>query len=303
MTTIKTDYAKKVSHNMFALKILLKRHLDGRKGIRTRNKDRVLVVTGEEGLGKSNLILSMFDYWYKELLGMDLNEDLIKYLASNKVEFVSALKDCSDNNHKYFMVAHDEAGKDLYARKAMSDFSSDLNILYMVIRGMNLYTILAIPSILDLDTFFRTRRVKSMVHFFEEGKYAYYSKKKIARLVPHLKRMKDKNENPNPLAVKEINPDFVETFEPYTGPLMKTYLQRKTGNMSGSVGDMFDKYVQEVAKKGANNIKPEYQRYSKEVYELREAGNNWKKIKEMVDLDYNTLKKAYAFEEKKREIA
>ncbi|MEX1384434.1 hypothetical protein [Lutibacter sp.] len=284
------------------LKQILKKDLDGAAGLRSKNKDRVVAITGEEGLGKSNLILSMFDYWYGELLGFDLEDTLIKYLGSNKIEFITALYECSSNERKYYMVAHDEAGKDLYSRKAMSSFSSDLNESYQVIRGLNLWTGLAIPSIMDLDSFFRKRRVRYMIHFIGEGKYAFYSKAKVAMLIPELKKQSDKNARPDPMKCKDIQPDFIETFAPYKGPLLKPYLKRKEDNMKDSVKDMYDKYVTQEAREGAGLNVPEYQKRAEEVYKLRDSNLTWKQISQKTDMSFLTLKKAYNFHKNKIEV-
>ena len=285
---------------MFLLKQILEKDLDGAAGLRSKNKDRVVAITGEEGLGKSNLILSIFDFWYGELLGKELNSHLIKYLGSNKIEFITALYSCSSENKKYYMVAHDEAGKDLYSRKAMSSFSSDLNESYQVIRGLNLWTALAIPSIMDLDSFFRKRRVRYMIHFIGEGKYAFYSKAKVAMLIPELKRQSDKNARPDPMKVKDVSPDFIETFAPYKGPLLKPYLDRKAQNMQDSVKDMYDKYVIAEAREGTGLQVPEYQRSSKKIYDLRESGKNWRQISDELDMAFVTLKKGYNFYKNKQ---
>lgn len=284
---------------MFLLKQILKKDLDGAAGLRSKNKDRVVAITGEEGLGKSNLILSMFDYWYGELLGMDLDSSLISYLGSNKVEFITALYQCSKDGKKYYMVAHDEAGKDLYSRKAMSSFSSDLNESYQVIRGLNLWTGLAIPSIMDLDSFFRKRRVRYMIHFIGEGKYAFYSKAKVALLIPELKKQSDKNARPDPMKCKDISPDFIETFPPYKGVLLQPYLKRKENNMKDSVKDMYDKYVTAETRQGAGLTVPAYQKHSAKIYKLRESGLTWTQISKKMDMAFITLKKGYDFHKEK----
>jgi glycosyltransferase involved in cell wall biosynthesis len=225
--------------NLRGLKLLWNDYLDGKRGIRSADRDRVTIITGYEGTGKSNLLLHAYKIWY-EMIG--LAKPPIKFLADNKVNFVVALKDAE----RYYLVAHDEAGKDLYSRKSMSSFSTDMNQAYMVIRGKNLHTILVIPNILDLDSFFRKRRVTGMFFVYSTGRYAYYTKSQIRKLLPHLVRMSSTSAEPNPMKVKMVKPFYLDTFPKYEGALLDEYLARKSDNMDDSIMQLYTKYMQEV---------------------------------------------------------
>ena len=86
---------------MFMIKKVLEKDFSGKSGIKTKNGDRVAVITGYEGKGKSNLLMCMMDYWYNDVIKKPFTSKHIKYLASNQKEFVEALKEASNRNKKY----------------------------------------------------------------------------------------------------------------------------------------------------------------------------------------------------------
>jgi hypothetical protein len=228
--------------NMFGIREVLRRDYEGKRGIKSRNKDRVVVITGYEGTGKSNLGLQIFEEWRK-IIGKPVSKDDIRFIASNKQEYVKSL----DASAKYDMVIHDEAGKDLYARNALSSFNKDLNIAYQVIREKNLYTILIIPSIIDLDTFFRRRRVTAMLHVYKEGRVAYFSKHLLRQILPAMVNASKYSSDPDPLKMRSekggyIYPNFFDTFKMYNGVLLEGYQERKTSNIQNVIDTLMDKY-------------------------------------------------------------
>jgi len=293
---------KNFFNKMQMMRKILKIDLDGnKKGLRTCDKDKVIVVTGGEGLGKSNIVQCMFDIWYEEILkDENYSEEYIRYFGSNKEEFLDALKYCSDNNQKYMMLAHDEAAKDLYSRKAMSSFSADLNIAYQVIRGLNLYTILIIPNVLDLDSFFRNRRLTGMIHVFnidyknKETQFAYYNKKKLDELIPEMKRMAERQSNPDPFKCS-VKPLFYDTAPLYSGVLKKAYEERKRDNMASTITDLYGKHVSPELKV-KNGKKPNLQdaklpahKYNSDKFaELFEKGYTYKQIGERFSVSHQT---------------
>jgi len=276
--------------DMFMIKQILQRDYNGVSGIKTKNGDRVSVITGYEGKGKSTLLMHMFDYWYNTVINKPLTSKHIKYLASNQKEFVDALKESSNKNKRYYMIAHDEAGKDMYARNAIGAFNKDMNVAYQVIRGLNLYTLLVIPNLLDLDSFFRKRRVTDMYHVYDWGKVAYYSKNKLRELIPALIRMSQNNSDPNPLYARNLNgqlirPDFIDTFPMYKNDiLLKPYLERKKGNMLQTVNSLFDKYnVTKVTKNDVSRTQ------RSEYVKLYNKGLNNKEVAEKMGVNVRTI--------------
>ncbi len=263
---------------MFGMRKILVNDLDGKRGLRSKNKDRVIVITGYEGTGKSNLALCLFEEWYK-LLGREVVVEDIKYIASNKREFVTGLKSAQ----KYDMIIHDEAGKDLYARNSISSFNKDLNVAYQVIRGKNLYTILVIPSVMDLDSFFRRRRVTAMLHVYREGKFAYFSKARLRWILPGLEKQMQYSSDPDPTKVKDqfgkwIQPNFTDSFPLYKGVLKEPYEARKSNNMDAVVDELMDKYGEDESDKKKKTIE-ESDSLDDTIYErFKERADNGERI-------------------------
>jgi hypothetical protein len=220
------------------IKKVLYLDLVGNRGIKSKDQDRVSVITGYEGRGKSSLALHMFEYWYS-LLNIHIEEQLLHFFSDNQKGFVTAL----NNAPKYYMVVHDEAGKDLYTRNAMSTFTKDLNVAYQVIRGSNLHTILILPHILDLESFFRKRRVTQMFYVYKTGKVAYYTKKRLRQIMPNLLKSAQNSEDPDPLSCG--SPLFLDTFPKYTGVFLEQYAKNKSKNIEEIKNYLFDKYVNE----------------------------------------------------------
>ena len=274
-------------NNMYGIKKILAVNLDGRRGIRSKNKDRVTVITGYEGNGKSNLLLCMFEEWCR-LIEHDIKPKDIVHIGDNSKTFIQALSAST----RYKMVTHDEAGKDLYSRDAMSSFSKDLNKAYQVIRGRNLHTILVIPSILDLESFFRKRRVTQMFHVYAPGKVAYFSKKRLRTLIPRLKEAAKRDDDPDPSQMG-VTPMFTDSFPIYEGTLKEAYESRKSDNMQEVIDELEEKYV---SQKIAQANKPVYLRedFQTKVLKYRKDGLSWRDVAKKAESNVNTVRKAYA---------
>jgi len=228
-------------NNLYGIRKILKLDLDGDKGIRTADWDRVGVIVGPERIGKSHLLQWIFDIWYKELLqDPEYNESYIKFLGANKREFIDALKTI----YRFGLAAHDEAIKDMYNMDGNKKFSKQINKAYAIIGGKNLHTILVLPNILTLNKFFREWRVKYCIHVFGRGKLAYYGYEKLNELLPALDQMSKGKTRPdiskacNCVTGIKILPDFTDTYPKYDGVLLKPYLERKSNNMEQVIEEL-----------------------------------------------------------------
>ena len=289
---------KLIFHNLYMVKKILQNDFNGKHGIKTRNKDRCVVISGAVGLGKSNLLLHMHDFWLTEILKREITPEDIKFVGSNKIEWLKALDEAQKYNRKYQMVSHDEAGKDLYSRNASSKFTKDINIAYQVIRGSNMYSILVIPSITNLDTYFRRERVTDLYHVYAEGKVAYYSKKELGWLLPAMERMAKANARPDPMRAKTVSgrtirPRFFDDFPLYKGALLKPYMDRKKGNMKGTVKDLVNKYTEKV-----NKTVTMAEKYHKQVKQMIKKGMKKKEIAEKLGVTTRTVYNAEHWGEK-----
>lgn len=229
--------------NNDAIEKFLEKDLNGKNGMKTLDTDRVIVIGGYEGKGKSNLFLNMLETWYTKIIKEPFDETNIVNVPSNINEFAAALVSIKHSKKKFQMVGHDEAAKDMYKREAQKKMNIVLNKAYMVIRGMNIYTALLIPNIMDLDPFFRNRRVTAYLFVYRRGKYAYFSKKTLAKLLPAMNIQMATNSNPDPMSCKDtkgnpILPDFIGSFPKYTGVLLEPYMKRKQSNMESTIEEI-----------------------------------------------------------------
>lgn len=180
--------------------------------------DGVLILTGDEGKGKSNLLLHIIDWWYNKTKGGVSSED-IKSVGLEVSQFSEALKDAK----KYDLIANDEAG-DISNKRSMSRMNVLLNQAYQVIRGDNLFTILVLPSVFDLDGFFAKRRARGLIHVTKRGRFNYYSQRRLRRIIAL-------NQNRILKTLNVTMPTFNDTFPKYKGVLIDPYLEKKQEKM------------------------------------------------------------------------
>lgn len=79
-------------------------------------------------------------------------------------------------------INFDEGG-DLSNRRVMSKFNYEITQAYQVIRGDNLFTILTLPSIFDLDPYFSKCRVRGLIYVYKRGRFAFWSKKRVRKML------------------------------------------------------------------------------------------------------------------------
>jgi len=171
-------------------------------------------ITGEEGVSKSNLGLHLIDRWYQNLYGNCTKND-IRHISLEKEGFVSDLK----NLKKYEATDYDEAGE-LSNKRTMAKFNFLINQTYQVIRGDNLFTILTIPSVFDLDPFFAKRRLRGLFVVYKRGCVAFYSRKRLRKIM-------ELNQNRYVKRINIVNPTWRDTFPIYKGVLKEPYEIKK----------------------------------------------------------------------------
>jgi|TARA_Y100000034_G_C6893395_1_gene411431 hypothetical protein len=179
-----------------------------------RDWDTVLAIVGDEGKSKSNLALHQLDYWYVLLNGECKKED-IKHMCLDLDSFVSDLSDLQ----KRECTVYDEAG-DLSNRNFMTKINKKIAQTYQVIRSDNLLTILVLPSLFDLDPFFKARRIKGLFVVYQRGKTAFWGQSKLRQII-------ELNRNRNVKNYWVVPPDFIDNFPIYKGVLAKDYIKLK----------------------------------------------------------------------------
>ncbi len=124
-----------------------------------RDSDFVLVIAGRKGEGKTTLAAHC-----AYVVDPTITADRFCFNAD---QFIKAVK----KSEKYQAIVFDEAGINLYSREAMSGMNRVLTKTFMVIRQMNLFLILCIPSFFVLDTYIRDHRVNCLIHIERRGRF------------------------------------------------------------------------------------------------------------------------------------
>lgn len=181
--------------------------------------DTIWIIAGEEGVGKSGLGKHIAEIWYN-LLDGQCTADKVKFIALDKQDFVTGLKDIS----RYQMQIYDEAGE-LSNMRQMDKFNHMITQAYRVIRGENLFTILILPSVFDLNPFFTTRRARALIQVYKRGQFAFYNRKRLRKIVEINRYYKVKN-------VQRVPPLFRDKFSIYKGILEEGYEQKKRAKMA-----------------------------------------------------------------------
>lgn len=176
--------------------------------------DTVWAVVADEGTGKSYFSMILLDYWVRILNGKVLPND-VRHMCMNAKQFVSDLKDLK----KYDMTVYDEAGE-LTNRRAMSDLNVRITQAYKIIRGDNLFTILVLPSLWDLDPFFVKRRLRGLVWLDRRRHFQFWGKERLRRMVAINSKFYWKSYS----VVKPTHRGYVPT---YRGVLLKPYEKKK----------------------------------------------------------------------------
>lgn len=189
--------------------------------VKERDYDEVIAIVGDEGVGKTNVGLHVIEWWLRKLYGKVEPEDAEKYIALDSPKFASVLHGLK----QYEPALHDEAA-DLSARGAMSKVNKLYTQAYQIIRGDNLLTVLILPSLFDLDPFFRKRRVRHMILVYGRGRMAFWSKSRLRKMVEYNERLPYKN-------YFVMRPTFYDTFPKYKGPLLAKYQAMKKEKMQG----------------------------------------------------------------------
>jgi len=233
--------------------------------------DTVWLISGDEGKGKSNLALHICEYWYKKLKGECIEND-IRHINLDRKQYLTDLRDLK----KYELTVYDEAGE-LSNRRAMAKFNVEIVKTYQVIRGDNLFTILVIPSIFDLEPFFAKRRVKGLIHVYKRGSFAFYDSNKIRKLLEINQKRYVKS-----LFVQK--PLFYDHYPIYDGVLKEPYKLRKEQRMKEIRENLFAEMVEEEKKQ-----KDPYEKRNQLLLRMKEK-LTYKEMTDLTGLADGTLK-------------
>lgn len=143
------------------------------KRINTRDKDYVMLVSGYEGSGKSTFASQMAKY-------VDPNFCLDRMCFSAE-EFKKSIYDAAKGE----CVVYDEAVTGMTAGGSITKVGRLLKSLMMQMRQKNLFVIVVIPSVFELNKYAVLHRAMSLFHVWEKkNRYCWvgYNKKDTKRI-------------------------------------------------------------------------------------------------------------------------
>ena len=227
--------------------------------------DSVLAVVGDEGISKSTFASNWLHEWLLLKNGEVKREDA-RHMCLDREMWTQDLKD----SEKLECTVYDEA--DMYSRRSMDNFNVKVNRAYQIIRADNLCTLLVLPSLWDLDTFFRNRRLRFLVHVYERGKYHFWSKTRLRRMVELNARYPVKN-------YYVVKPTHRGWFSIYDGVIEEQYRINKDIKLQKAKKDLFDDL----------NPKKEVSERDKIIKNMVNQGLTQKRISELIGMSSKTV--------------
>lgn len=238
------------------------------KALTENDWDSCIIISADEGLGKSHLALHLLEHWYK-LRGVTITSDLVNHINLDIVKWAENLKDCK----KFDCSILDEAGE-LSNKRSMTSLNYVVSRSYQIIRGDNLFTILILPSLFDLDSFFTRRRARGLIHVYQRGKVAFWSRERLRKLIALNQFKQIKN-------LWVVRPTFYDTFPKYKGILKSAYDDKKREYMKDTRANLY----QEVSKLKGNVVDEN----TKKMIELKKQGKSYREIGSELNVPYQTV--------------
>lgn len=192
--------------------------------------DCLAIIDGDVGMGKSNLGEHALDYWQTKKNGICVPKD-IKHINLSKEDFVKDLRTLN----RFGMTIYDEAG-DLSNLRTMNKFNYTMSLTYTIIRGLNLFSWLILPSIFRLNSYFVRDRARFYIRVYARGRMAVWDKERIRKIIAINQSRVIKN----PFVVRPL---FYDTFPIYKGVLQEGYKIKKEKRLN-SIRDELLKSVE-----------------------------------------------------------
>ena len=214
------------------------------KKVTKEDWDNCLIIAGDEGTGKSNMALHILEWWLTKQYGKVVPED-IKFNSLDREQFIKNLRDCK----RFDLPVFDESGE-LSNKRSMSKFNVTISQAYQVIRGDNLFTILVLPSLFDLEGFFTKRRARGLIQVYKRGRFAYWDKQRLRKLVALNQKRYIKS-------VWCTAPLFYDTFPIYKGVMAEPYKLKKAEKIKNVRNKLYDDLTKENKKSERDALIPE----------------------------------------------
>lgn len=199
----------------FYLDQYLKNKLDNIQHIIKRNWDCVILIDGEERVGKSTLGMTIAKYLYPKFT--------VENISTGMEDAKKKIAELPDKS----ILMIDEGSLVFNSRDAMTKAQKSLMKVMNVVGQKNMIFIVILPSFFDLNRHIAVRRSRFLIHVYADkkmrrGRFVYFGKNKKAKLYEVGK----KNFN----SYNKPKSDFVGKFTKFM-PLGPEYDRAKTKSM------------------------------------------------------------------------
>lgn len=257
------------------------------------NSDRVTVISGYEGSGKSFLQMDLHENWVMNILKVKSVQKAFSTFCFKDVDWAKALVDNKD--FKFMMITHDEAVNILYRKEGATKVNKEINKTFKKIRGKSWYHCMLIPQVHRLDKEMvedRVRRLLFVVKHNGKRYVAVYTKQRLDSLISEINRMIDstaKDVKSRPQVMNcATDPLFFCEIPEYKGRFLEFYADMKEDNMDESV----DRIMDVIASKMEKEIKKVPKDLIKEkAMRLVTLGKNQAKVAHMFDVSLRTVQR------------
>lgn len=205
---------------------ILKSQLDKVKTMVTKkDRDFVMVIDGEEGVGKSVLGMQIANY-------LDPNFDLDK-IVFNADQFLEGIK----KHNKYSCIMLDEAFNASNARASLTEVNRSMLGVATEMRQRNLFVIMIIPSFFDLDKYFALWRCRALIHVYfrpdgARGSYVIFPKTSKKLLYLQGKRLYNYTKPASPFPACRFNNYYTIDEKEYRHKKAEAFKKRTVSNMA-----------------------------------------------------------------------
>jgi energy-coupling factor transporter ATP-binding protein EcfA2 len=230
------------------------------KDVLKRDKDKVIVVDGREGCGKSVLAQQLASH-----LDPEFN---INKIAFNAEQFMSMIK--SPDRKKGDCIILDEAFLASNARSSLSQVNKAMVGLATEMRQLNLFVIIVLPTYFDLDRYFAIWRTDMLLHVFfnkegDRGFYYAYNHEKKKNLYLKGKKFYNYNMVKTGLPVCRFRKGYVVDEEEYRKKKAEAFREEKApGRFEQRYKDRMVKLI---------------------LYLVKEQGMNYEQIGNIIEMD------------------
>ena len=209
-------------------KIVLERIPKIRKEVLKHDKDKIFLVDGREGCGKST-----FAQQLARELDPDFNIDKITFTAD---EFIREIK--SPKRKKGDCIILDEAFTAINSRQALSQVNRAMVGVATEMRQLNLFVIICLPSFFDLDKYFAIWRSDILFHLYfdkktgERGRYIIFPFKKKLQLYLNGKKTYSYAKPHSPYPPCRFNKEYVVDEIEYRKRKALAFKKRVVSNLA-----------------------------------------------------------------------